>query len=57
MAVTVTIAVLDSVALIVRWSGKTEIWKSDGAIVTFRVTRTDFTIGGVDVSVPVMVNG
>jgi len=51
--VTVTMAVLDSVVLIVREFGETEISKSASARVTMRVTRTHFTTGGVDVSCPV----
>ena len=54
---TVTIAVLDSVVLIVRETGETETAKSAGAIVTIKVTSTDFTIGGLDGSVPVMFSG
>lgn len=53
MDVTVTIAVLDSVVSMVRESGETEISKSGRAIVTFRVTRAHFTIGGVEGSRPV----
>ena len=53
MDVTVTIAVLDSVVSMVRESGETEISKSGSAIVTSTVTRTHFTIGGVEGSRPV----
>jgi hypothetical protein len=53
MESSVTIAVLDSVLLILREVGETEIVKSSRAFVTVRFARADFTIGGVDVSRPV----
>jgi NaMN:DMB phosphoribosyltransferase len=53
MEVTVTIAVLDSVTLIVREFGDTQTLKSAGASVTFNVTRVHLMIAGLDVSVPV----
>lgn len=51
-----TIAVLDSVVLIVRELGETESWKSAGAIVTFSVTTTHFTRDGLTL-VPVTFMG
>jgi hypothetical protein len=56
MEVTVTIAVLDSVTLIVREFGDTQTPKSGRGAITFRVTMIHFFIGGDDVSVPVMFN-
>jgi hypothetical protein len=51
--VTVTIAVLDSVVLIVRELGDTERLKSGGIAITFRVTMTHAFLGGDEVSLPV----
>jgi len=46
--VTVTTAVLHSVALISRKFGETDIPKSDGRPITFKVTRTDLGLREVD---------
>jgi len=57
MEVTVTIAFLDSVTLMVREFGATEILKSAAAIVTLSVTWTHFSIGGLDGSRTVIFSG
>lgn len=48
---------LDSVALIVREFGETEIAKSAGICVTLSVTIAQFMTGGSDGSVPVTFKG
>jgi hypothetical protein len=56
MEVTVTIAVLDSVTLIVREFGDTQTLKSAGLCITLRVTMTQSVLGGEEVSLPVTFN-